>query len=281
MVHLILDTNIWLYLAKGQHPFVLNGLLEKVESKDVILLVNDEIVKEWDRNKGNIKLNLEKEICSLVKTAKRLELFLPESDKVAYKEFSEKVLSNQKVLVSVSEERIAKVDDLIKNQSTKIEITDASIKTAVDWALNKKAPFHKNKNSMTDALILLSAIEYVKKNTVNYKLNIPDSIFVSYNHRDFSSEDANIIHADLAPHLSSVSMSYERDWGDILDLTTMMSSQIDSYLDYLEEMAIVRTEWEAEVMEEEIITQQIREQELEDEEIMSEIIQEEDPTSTS
>lgn len=44
MIYLIFDTNIWIYLAEGQHPYVLNGILEKVKSGEIKILINEEIV---------------------------------------------------------------------------------------------------------------------------------------------------------------------------------------------------------------------------------------------
>ncbi len=51
MVTLILDTNIWIYLAKGEHPLVFEKLLEKHRNKEIEFLVSSIQIDEWKRNK--------------------------------------------------------------------------------------------------------------------------------------------------------------------------------------------------------------------------------------
>jgi predicted nucleic acid-binding protein len=80
MVHLIFDTNIWIYLAEGQHPFVLDGIIEKVNNGEISLLVNDEIIKEWDRNKDDSLNRIEKELEKQIDYAKELSSTLEEDD---------------------------------------------------------------------------------------------------------------------------------------------------------------------------------------------------------
>ncbi|WP_214834645.1 hypothetical protein [Chryseobacterium sp. ISL-6] len=52
MVTLILDTNIWIYLAKGEHPEVLEKLIEKYNKKEIQFLISSIQIEEWNRNKG-------------------------------------------------------------------------------------------------------------------------------------------------------------------------------------------------------------------------------------
>ena len=62
MNYLILDTNIWIYLANGHyaqnaqhseqtHSTLLSRLTEKLKNEEIRVVVNDIIVQEWDRNK--------------------------------------------------------------------------------------------------------------------------------------------------------------------------------------------------------------------------------------
>ena len=54
---LALDTNIWIYLTKPSYGV----LLEKLKNgnhKDFDVIVNDIVIKEWDRNKENTRKTL-------------------------------------------------------------------------------------------------------------------------------------------------------------------------------------------------------------------------------
>lgn len=227
MVHLILDTNIWIYFAEGQHPFVLEGIIEKVNSNEIILLVNDEIIKEWDRNKDDSLLRIGKELHKQIDYAKGLSSTLEGADCLEYKNLISKISSSKLEYKNTIASRYNLVDDLIKNKSVNVPIKTEHKLKVIDLALSQKAPFHRKKNSVADALILLSSIDYIKENginNVNYnRIDVSDSIFISYNSEDFSKDikgqDKNVIHPDLKPYLDSVGMTYERNFGRILNLT--------------------------------------------------------------
>jgi len=254
MVHLILDTNIWIYLAEGQHPFVLSGIIEKVDQNDIILLVNDEIIKEWDRNKEKCKFRIEKELLKQIDLAKELHTCLDFNEAKAYKELLSKIDKNKADFLSTIDKRFNVVDDLIRNKSKKVPIKEEHKLTVIDWALNQSAPFHRKRNSVADALILISSIDYIKENginTVNYnRIDVSDSIFVSYNSDDFSKGvkgiDKDIIHPDLKPVLDSVGMTYERHFGKVLNLSASLRKEIDEYMDYVESRIIEQMGWENE-----------------------------------
>ena len=255
MVHLILDTNIWIYLAEGQHPFVLHGIIKKADNQDIILLVNDEIIKEWDRNKEESKSRIEKELLKQIDSAKELYTCLEDIDAIAYKELLNKIKKNKPDFLKTIETRFNTVDDLIRNRSVKVPIKKEHKLTVIEWALNQNAPFHRKSNSVADALILISSIDYIKKNginTVNYnRIDVSDSIFVSYNSDDFSKgvkgEDKDIIHPDLKPYLDSVGMTYERNFGKILNLASDLRTEIDDYMEYVERKIIEQMELEYDI----------------------------------
>lgn len=255
MIYLILDTNIWLYLAEGQHPFVLNGIIEKTAKKELILLVNDVIIEEWDRNKEDCKIRIEKELERQLGFVKELSVGLSTTDSTEFKKIIQKISDKTPERKEVIEQRYNTVDDLIKNKAIRVPIKDSHKLMVIDWALKKKAPFHRDRNSVADALILISSIDFIKENginNVNYnRIEVSDSIFVSYNSDDFSKDikgsEKNTIHPDLESHFSSVGMTYERNFGKILNLSTEMTAIIDEYMDYVESRIIEQMEWENEI----------------------------------
>ena len=252
MVNLILDTNIWIYLAEGQHTFVLNGIVNEVDNQNIILLVNQEIINEWNRNRDKNRNKTITELFKKINNTKKLANCLENDNKEIFKNLIEKIAN---IKIEEINNRYSTVDNLIKNKSKIIPIKEEHKLTAINWALNHKAPFHKNKNSVADALIVLSAISYIKENginNVNYnRIEISDSIFVSYNCDDFSKgikeNEKNVIHPDLKPFLDSVGMKYERNFGKILKLTSDMKVEIDEYLLNVENCIIEQIEWEHEI----------------------------------
>lgn len=255
MVHLIFDSNIWIYFAEGQHPFILNGIIEKLSKKEIVLLVNEEIKKEWDRNKIESKARIEKELQKQINNAKELSSTLCELDSIEYKKLIGKISNQTPEYKRTIEERYKTVDGLIKNESTFVPIKQEHKLKVIDLALKQKAPFHRKKNSVADALILLSAIDYLKENGINdmnYNgIDVSDSVFISYNSEDFSKGlkgiDKDIIHPDLKPYLDSVGMTYERNFGKILNLTSDLTKIIEDYRNYEESRIIEYLEWENEI----------------------------------
>jgi predicted nucleic acid-binding protein len=255
MIHLVLDTNILIYLAEGQHPFVLKGLINKIQSKDIVLLVNDEIIKEWIRNEANCKKRIKDELIKNINSSRDLSSFMEVSDSKTYKELLQKIDENKAEFIKTIDERFKVVNDLINLSSINVPIKDEHKLLVIDWALAQSAPFHRNKNSVADALILISSIDYIKENginNINYnRIDVSDSIFVSYNSDDFSKDlkgvDKNIIHPDLQPLLDSVGMRYERNFGTILNLATDLRNELDKYIESVEDRIFQQMEWENEI----------------------------------
>jgi len=255
MIHLIFDTNIWIYFAEGQHPFVLKGIIDKVNNKDVILLVNNEIIKEWECNKDNSLRKIEQELFKQIRFAKELSPALNKKDRTEYKRLLSKITSSTPEFRKTIVERYNTVDDLIRNKSIKVPISKAHRLKVVELALNKKAPFHRNKNSVADALILLSSVDYIKNNGINNinfnRAEVCDSVFLSYNSDDFSrgikGNSKDEIHPDLKPYLDSVGMTYERNFGQLLDLTSELIKILDDYLEFIESRIVEQIEREKEI----------------------------------
>src|SRR5262249_48771400 len=131
-------------------------------------------------------------------------------------------------LLEAAENRFALIEDILENKS-KIAVVSNDDKIEIaTWAIEKRAPFHRNNNSYADALILLSAVKYIEENSQHTspykgeakKIIVPDSIFVSYNSDDFSKDtkgpDKDVIHPDLEALLNSVYMKFERNIGRVL-----------------------------------------------------------------
>lgn len=219
--YVFLDTNNWIYLSNGfninsqkhdeLHLKVFSFINERVESGDLVLLVNSLVLEEWNNNKAHTENHL-KDITnkyksyndSLLSIENFIQGNIPEIEKlklILKKEFEEKTEKYKT--------HIKNVEELLLKKTKKIRITNQIKIEAVNLASGKKAPFvGEKKNSMNDALIFLSALDYIYSKGDPFPFDsgepniFPESFFVSSNIGDFSDpKSKENIHPDLKPYL--------------------------------------------------------------------------------
>lgn len=241
MIYLILDTNIWIYLANsynpknenyedGLHFRLVKALKRLIDSGDFIILTNDIIVEEWQRNKAVAEKLIEKHEKTLQGnkgSIKNIKKYLDVAEKEKIDEIFGKYSDNIQKAIQDNERHIAEVEDLLINKTEKIEIPDDIKVKAANRAIDKLAPFKGDKsNSMADAIILLSSIEYLKnisrrqswEETEEDFYVFPESMFVTNNKGDFANPDnENEAHPELKPLLEEVQMKYEMNIGKIIN----------------------------------------------------------------
>ena len=191
MYYLIIDTCVWIDLCKN-FPEVRKKLTELVERQKATLLLPQIVIDEWNRNKfSKIVVAKQESIQGMINSARKLSQYM-KSDAANTLGTVLEQLCKKEIAKEIVSDEIDAVDDLFAHPSTIIPPLTIHIKAqAADLALTKKAPFHK-KNSMADALIILSSIEYVKQNSLG------NVIFISNNTQDFSAtNDKTQIHEDL------------------------------------------------------------------------------------
>lgn len=231
--YIFLDTNNWIYLSNGfnilsskfdeLHLKIFDIIKKRTNEGILVFLVNDIVIEEWKRNKPET----EKQINELENKFKAYRDSLRTIKNFIGKDSQELKSINAELQKTFEEksERLKKhifdVEDFIKNKTENIKISEKVKLEAVDLALEKKAPFiGDKKNSMADALILLSSIEHISESlstsldsqlfvTEENLILYPDSYFVSSNKGDFSSkEDKEKIHADLEPYLKKTETKF-------------------------------------------------------------------------
>jgi len=234
-----LDTNIWIYLANsynpknknyedGLHFKLVESLIKLIDSGDFILLTNDIIIEEWNRNKEAAKKLIEKHKKTVEGnegSIKNIKKQLEHEDKIKLNDIFQKYTDSIQKIIQDNERHIQEVEELLVNKSLKIEIPNEVKIIAADRAIKKMAPFKGDKsNSMADAIILLSSIEYLKK--IRDKLwkeeeffpSYPESIFVTNNKGDFANpSNENEVHIELKPLLEKVEMKYEMNIGKVIN----------------------------------------------------------------
>jgi hypothetical protein len=206
MFKLLVDTCVWLDVAKDYQQQATLGVLEElVRQGEVSLLVPRIVQDEFSRNKARIVQDGQRSLSSVLKRAKemvnrlgdakRKRLVLEHLNEVDYK------------LPSVGEsavESIGRVEKLLA-ASAVVEVSDAAKLRAAERAIAKKAPFHTQRNSMADAVLIETYAELVAVKAPGVRF-----AFITHNTKDFSHPNADnrLPHPDLAPYFSRIKSRY-------------------------------------------------------------------------
>jgi len=241
MIHVILDTNIWLYIAnnsinnfKGEkHLELFNRLKSYQELGYITLYVNEIIIQEWNRNQHAQKEYIEKlkhkqkaksELSALEKIIGDTEAL-----KIVKKEFADKI----NFLIQENEKHLTIVKTFISNCRNVPIMENHKLKT-IDLAMHNRAPFHKNKNNVNDTLIMLSFDSYMS----NLSLTTLDAVYlVSHNKNDFCDDkEGKDFHHEikkiLSPNLKYA--NYDKLWG-VLDLSEELQKELNKEIKIWEE----------------------------------------------
>lgn len=239
-IFLFLDTNNWIYLCNGfdirsgdhgnLHYKLFEFLERQVDQGSLVVLVNPIILDEFDRNQirsqEQIK-DIERKADGHKGNLKSLRKFLPDSDALI-SELRAAMEAKRDEIIAKEKAHIPRVKNFLKNKTQTIEINKDHKAEAADMAIAKKAPFvGEKKNSMADAIHLLSSIDHiVKHETVNLSLGEgndiaihPKSVFVSSNSGDFGHPtDPKQIHPDLAPILERSHTIYKNSLAELQNI---------------------------------------------------------------
>lgn len=240
MIYLILDTNIWLYLANGfdsrfdkidvstdHHIELFQKLKEKNDSGEFTILVNSIIINEWNRNKKRAYAFIKQ----LEEQKKKLlaDLIIQKDtlNTDIFKSLCASIDTSFEPKIRLNQEHIENVEFLIQNSQI-IPISDQVKLKVVDLAINKdKAPFVTNKNNFADAVILFSSLEYLQSGITN---PLERAVFVSNNYKEFGeSANSNNFHPDFAETIINIQIEYHRHLKTLLSLTEDIQTEIDEF----------------------------------------------------
>src|SRR4051812_11939316 len=183
MVKLLVDTCVWLDIAKtAKGEEVLNLLSEFIERGETILIIPEIIITEFDRNKDRVIADASRSLSSHFRKVKEMvaEHGTQESKDVILSQLND----IDKKIPTLGENAfnlILRIEEMIKNAEI-IAITDAIKLRATQRAIDKKAPFHLSKNSIGDAIILECYNEYRVQNAAQ-EFGL---MFITHNVNDFS-----------------------------------------------------------------------------------------------
>ncbi|MEH7454004.1 PIN domain-containing protein [Gottfriedia acidiceleris] len=231
-IYICLDTCTWINVVEKGNLKVLVDLWDLNYQQDAKLLVPEQVRIEWDRNKNSAinekEMNKLKDIIN--KTKSFNEILVEEGEK---KEELNKLIRNieSEYLVEVEEinNNYINFADEIMDIGRKISTTEQVKLKSVDLALEKLPPFHSGKNSIGDAIIFNSLIEYLEN------FNNPVLYFITDNKTDFSESKEKP--QNLHPILNQLAQDKGVEIRYSLDLKKSIENIVNEVtdLEYVEE----------------------------------------------
>lgn len=208
MFKILVDTCVWLDVAKDSKQAPVLGVVEELCKLGMISIIVPRVVlDEFRRNRERIARESAKSLAThfrLVKEAvgkiggdkKRMQLVLSHLDDVDHK------------IPIIGGQAVGSLDRIEKllTASTIIETSDTVRLRAAQRAIEKKAPFHHDKNAMADAILIETYADCIRGKAASGVR----FAFVTHNKTDFSIEHGNqkMPHSDFASLFSRIKSLY-------------------------------------------------------------------------
>lgn len=208
MFRMLIDTCVWLDLAKDQKQVSVLGVVEEMVKRGMLsLIVPRVILHEFRRNRERVAKESARSLSAhfrLVKEAvekvagdkRKTRVVLAHLDDVGHK---------IPILGGAAVGTLDRIEKLL-TASPIIEPSEAVKLCAAQRALDRKAPFHREKNAMADAILIETYAACLRDKAASGVR----FAFVTHNKNDFSIEHGNhrTPHADFANLFSRVRSLY-------------------------------------------------------------------------
>jgi len=208
MFRMLIDTCVWLDLAKDPKQVSVLGVVEELLRQGMLSLIVPRIaLDEFQRNRERVSKKSAKSLSAhfrVVKDAvgkaggdkKKMRAVLSHLDDVDHR------------IPIIGGEAVGTLDRIEKllTMSPIIETSETVRLRAAQRAIDKKAPFHHDKNAMADATLIETYSECLRdKAAAGVRF-----AFVTHNKRDFSIENGNhkMPHPDFANLFSRIKSLY-------------------------------------------------------------------------
>jgi hypothetical protein len=206
MFKVLIDTCVWLDLAKPQHAIPLDLLEDVINVGAASLMVPRIVLDEFARNKSRIAKDGSRNLSDAFKRVKEAVWHMEDGRRRRH--LFERLSDLDNKLPTVGDTivaSLARIEELF-GRAAIIEASDALRLRAAQRAIDRTAPFHKSKNSMGDAIIIETYGECVRASSARGHR----FAFVTHNTSDFShlGVDERKPHPDLAPLFSRVKSRY-------------------------------------------------------------------------
>lgn len=207
MFRILIDSCVWLDLAKDPHQQPLLAVLEElIQMQEVSLIVPRTILDEFRRNKARIIEESGRSLSSVFKRGKEAvnKFGDPTKRQIVLEQLND-VDHKIPVLGESAVDSITRIEKLL-NESTIIEVSDDVKLRAAQRAIDRKAPFHRPRNGIDDAIIIETYADCVHdKRAAGIRF-----AFVTHNTKDFSDLHGSdkTPHPDFASYFSRVKSLY-------------------------------------------------------------------------
>jgi hypothetical protein len=227
-----------------RHQPTLAALEQMVEAKEVSLILPKQSVDEFTRNKDRIIRDSGKSLSSTFKRVKEVVRQFGQA------EGRDKALASLDdvdhritILGEAVHESIQRIEKLFV-ASTVIETGDGVKLRAAQRAVDNRAPFHKDKNSIGDAILI-----EIYRDVMSEGSEEAEYAFVTHNKHDFSNmaDDEREPHPDLADVFSAENSTYSLAVGEVLnEYAPEWMEEVTWEFEYREEPRLLSEMMEAE-----------------------------------
>ena len=213
MLQVLIDTSVWLDLAKDyRHQPTLRALEQMIEGGEVRVALPRQALDEFVRNKERIVKESGQSLSSTFKRVKDTVRQFGHGDNDAVLASLDDVDHRISTLGEAVNDSIRQIEAIF-SRSQPIETSEAVMLRAARRALEKKAPFHKAKNSMGDAILIETYRDLLVERD-------QDTVcaFVTHNKHDFSNigVDERQPHPDIADLFAGEQSGYGLALGEVL-----------------------------------------------------------------
>ncbi|WP_439478366.1 PIN domain-containing protein [Brevundimonas sp.] len=193
---MLIDTCVWLDLAKDHRQQATLACLEALmEQGQVALILPETVVEEFGRNKERVIRESGQSLSSLFRRVKdTVERFGEEGTRMDVVRRLDEIDHRVATLGEAAVGAVNRIEALFA-ASTPIPAGEGVKVRVADRAIRGQAPFHRQKNSANDAILIEHYRDAIDE------LVLPDrAAFVTHNIKDFSepSGDSRRPHPDLA-----------------------------------------------------------------------------------
>jgi hypothetical protein len=215
MFHILIDTCVWLDIAKDhQQESLLSVLEELIKQGKVTLILPRTITDEFARNKARVAEDSCRSLSSVLKRVKEaVSKFGDGKGKQITLDQLNDVDHKIPILGEAAIGVIARIEKIFI-ASTIIELTNEVKLRAAQRAIDKRAPFHKQRNSINDAILIETYSRFINnKNTAGMRF-----AFVTHNTSDFSHPNSSnkFPHPDIAVNFSKIKSLYLISLSEVL-----------------------------------------------------------------
>jgi hypothetical protein len=214
MFRVLVDTCVWLDLAKDyQQQATLAALEELIRQGLVELILPRTVVDEFARNRARV---IEESSRSLSGTLKRVKEAVdkfgdPRKKRLVLRHLDD-VDQRLPTLGEAAADTIRRIEQLFR-QTPVVEISDAIKLRAAQRAIDKRAPCHRQRNGIDDAILLEAYVDAITGQVPGTRF-----AFVTHNTKDFSCPNASnkLAHPDIAACFSRTRSLYFITLGEAL-----------------------------------------------------------------